>query len=255
MIFDPDALLQLAAQLAAKQGIPLPLTRETMSAIVDEAERLAGGDERDEPAALFYACALRAAAFGKIATPFFDDIAAAQAAAAPAQAGPPKTPSELVAAAPASAWRAIPADELLVITLKSGGQVVVQLAPAFAPVHVANIRTLAKANYWDGAAIYRVQDNYVAQWGSGESEKPFPAGFVANPPAEYHRALAGLEHAVETKTIACLAAGRVAERRVVPASNGFGVAGWNCYRRVQFAAQQRVSTAVVRMQVRIDDAR
>ena len=66
MIFDPDALLQLAAQLAEKQAIPLPLTRETMSAIVDEAERLAGGDERDEPAALFYACALRAAAFGKI---------------------------------------------------------------------------------------------------------------------------------------------------------------------------------------------
>jgi hypothetical protein len=52
-----------------------------MCAIVDEAERFAGGHERDEPAALFYACALRAAAFGKIATPFLDDIAAAQAAA------------------------------------------------------------------------------------------------------------------------------------------------------------------------------
>jgi hypothetical protein len=52
-----------------------------MCAIVDEAERLAGGHERDEPAALFYACAVRAAAFGKIATPFLDDIAAAQAAA------------------------------------------------------------------------------------------------------------------------------------------------------------------------------
>ncbi len=82
MIFDPDALLQLAAQLAAKQGIPLPLDRETMCAIVDEAERFAGGHERDEPAALFYACALRANAFGKIATPFLDDIAAAQAVAA-----------------------------------------------------------------------------------------------------------------------------------------------------------------------------
>ena len=81
MIFDPDALLQLAAQLAAKQAISVPLTRETMCMIVDEAERLAGGNERDEPAALFYACALRAASFGKIATPFLDDIAAAQAAA------------------------------------------------------------------------------------------------------------------------------------------------------------------------------
>lgn len=53
MIFDPDALLQLAAQLAAKQGIPLPLDRETMCAIVEEAARSAGGHERDEPAALF----------------------------------------------------------------------------------------------------------------------------------------------------------------------------------------------------------
>lgn len=81
MIFDPDALLDLAALLATRQAIPLPLTRETMSAIVEDAKRFASGNERDEPAALFYACALRAAAFGKIATPFLDDIAAAQAAA------------------------------------------------------------------------------------------------------------------------------------------------------------------------------
>ena len=119
--------------------------------------------------------------------------AAVQAAAPSAYAGPPRTPTELIAASPASAWRAIPADELLVITLKSGGQVIVQLAPAFAPIHVANIQGLARANYWDGAAIYRVQDNYVAQWGNNESEKPFPAGVVANPPAEYHRALTGLQ--------------------------------------------------------------
>lgn len=60
MIFAPDALLQLAAHLAAKQAIPLPLTRETMGAIVDDAERFAAGNERDEPAAIFHACALRA---------------------------------------------------------------------------------------------------------------------------------------------------------------------------------------------------
>jgi len=116
--------------------------------------------------------------------------AAVQAAAAPP--APPKTPAEVVAAAPTSAWLPIPADDLMVITLRNGGQVIVQLAPAFAPVHVANIRALARTNYWDGAAIYRVQDNYVAQWGNNESEKPFPAGVVAEPPAEYHRALQGL---------------------------------------------------------------
>jgi peptidylprolyl isomerase len=70
--------------------------------------------------------------------------------------------------------------------------VVVQLAPAFARVHVANIKALARANYWDGATVYRVQDNYVAQWGPNESDKPWPKGVVAKPPAEYTRALKGL---------------------------------------------------------------
>jgi peptidylprolyl isomerase len=32
----------------------------------------------------------------------------------------------------------------------------------------------------------------VVQWGNNESEKPFPAGVVAKPPAEYHRARKGL---------------------------------------------------------------
>ena len=123
-------------------------------------------------------------------------LAAAQSAAAaqgvPPAAGPPKTPSEVVAQSRATAWRGIPAEDLLIIDLKTGGRIIVQLAPTFAPVHVANIRLLAKSNYWDGSAIYRVQDNYVAQWGNGESEKPYPKGFVAAPPAEYHRSLKGL---------------------------------------------------------------
>jgi peptidylprolyl isomerase len=107
---------------------------------------------------------------------------------------PPKllTPSDIVAAAPPAAWRTIRPDDLLVIDLKNGGRVVVQLAPAFAPVHVANIRGLARGQWWDGAAVYRVQDNYVAQWGNNDSDKAFPAGVVAKPPAEYTRALKGL---------------------------------------------------------------
>ena len=102
------------------------------------------------------------------------------------------TPNDIVASSPASAWRTISPDDLMVIDLKNGGRVVVQLAPAFAPVHVANIKSLARSNYWDGATIYRVQDNYVAQWGRNDSDKPFPAGVVAKPPAEYTRPLKGL---------------------------------------------------------------
>ena len=112
------------------------------------------------------------------------------AAAAPAQK--PRTPTEIVAAAPASAWRTIPADELLVVQLQDGGRTIIQLAPVFAPVHVANIQALARAGWWDKAAIYRVQDNYVVQWGKNESEDPLPRGVVARPPAEYSRPLRGL---------------------------------------------------------------
>ena len=109
-----------------------------------------------------------------------------------AQAPKPLTPPEVVAAAPASAWRTISPDELMIMDLANGGRVVVQLAPQFAPVHVANIQALARAGYWTGATIYRVQDNYVAQWGLNESDKPWPAGVTAKPPAEYTRPLRGL---------------------------------------------------------------
>jgi peptidylprolyl isomerase len=102
------------------------------------------------------------------------------------------TPGELVEQAPASAWKAISADDLLVMDLKSGGRIVIQLAPVFAPVHVANIQALARGGYWDGATVYRVQDNYVAQWGLNESDKPWPTGVAAKPPAEYTRPLEGL---------------------------------------------------------------
>jgi len=102
------------------------------------------------------------------------------------------TPGDIVAQAPASAWKTIPAEDLLVMDLGNGGRVVLQLAPRFAPVHVANIRALARGGYWNGATVYRVQDNYVAQWGLNESDKPWPAGVTAKPPAEYTRPLKGL---------------------------------------------------------------
>src|SRR5438309_2468435 len=102
------------------------------------------------------------------------------------------TPNDIVAGAPAGAWRTIPADDLLVMDLANGGRVVIQLAPLFAPVHVANIQALVRANCRADATAYRLRDNYVAQWGRNESEKPWPAGVKAKPPAEYTRPLKGL---------------------------------------------------------------
>jgi peptidylprolyl isomerase len=115
-------------------------------------------------------------------------IAAAQAPTT----SKPKTPGDIMSAAPKADWREVAAEDLLVFELQGGKKVVMQLAPEFAPVHVANIRALARGGWWDGAKIYRVQDNYVVQWGNNESERPFPAGVVAKPPAEYARPVQGL---------------------------------------------------------------
>lgn len=107
-------------------------------------------------------------------------------------APPTKAPSDIVAAAPASAWRAVPAEDLLIMDLADGTRVAIQLAPQFAPAHVANIRALVRGHWFDGNAIVRVQDNYVVQWGGADPARRPPAGVVHALPAEYERPAAGL---------------------------------------------------------------
>ena len=75
-------------------------------------------------------------------------------------------------------WRDIPDDEMLAITLADGRQVFIRLAARFAPAHVANIRMLARAHWWDGESVYRVQENWVAQWGDATEKKQLPDGIV-----------------------------------------------------------------------------
>jgi len=109
-------------------------------------------------------------------------------------APPPKppTPNEILESAPADAWQTVPAEDLMLIDLAHGQRIALALAPAFAPVHVANIRALARGGWYDGTSINRVQDNYVTQWGDGTEKKPLPATIAAKPPAEYERPAAGL---------------------------------------------------------------
>jgi cyclophilin family peptidyl-prolyl cis-trans isomerase len=66
-------------------------------------------------------------------------------------------------------WRRPDPDNLLVMRLPSG-RVVMELDPAYAPLHVANIRTLVRERYFDGLAIVRVQDDFVAQWDDPEAD-------------------------------------------------------------------------------------
>ena len=129
-------------------------------------------------------------------------LAAAAASAQPGRWQPrPITgatePGDVVAHSAAADWRPIDPENLLVMDLADangvpGGRVIIELAPAFAPVHVANMRRFARAGWWNAATIYRVQDNYVAQWGNGDAAVAMPAGVVPQPPPEYERPLAGL---------------------------------------------------------------
>ena len=109
-----------------------------------------------------------------------------------AAAAPPRTMDEILAAAPASAWRTPDPDRLLVMTLDSG-RVVIELSPEHAPEHVANLRTLARERYFDGLTINRAQDNFVVQWGDANGEDPAqakPLGAAkATLPAEFDTAI------------------------------------------------------------------
>ena len=108
------------------------------------------------------------------------------------RAATPVTPTAILDASPALDWADYDPEDLLVLDLAGGGRVVIALADAFAPVHVANIRLMARAHWYDGLAVERVQDDYVVQWGDPDGKKPSPPEIKAHPPAEYDRPAAGL---------------------------------------------------------------
>ena len=98
------------------------------------------------------------------------------ALAAPTKELPPRpTVSDIVKASPQADWRQLDPANTLYMDLPTG-RVIIELAPAFAPNHAANIRTMAKEGYWDGLWIYRTQDNFVVQWGDPREDKPKAIG-------------------------------------------------------------------------------
>lgn len=114
-------------------------------------------------------------------------------AAQPAARGKPMSMQELLDASKPSDWRTLDPSNTLYLQLATG-RVVIELAPGFAPAHVANIRTLAHEHYWDGLSINRSQDNFVVQWGDpaeDESQRKPLGSAKAHLPAEFTRASAG----------------------------------------------------------------
>ena len=83
------------------------------------------------------------------------------------------TVADVVKASKSGDWRALDPENTIYMQT-AAGRVVIELAPAFAPSHAANIKTLVRENYFDGLAIIRSQDNYVVQWGDADEKNPKP---------------------------------------------------------------------------------
>ena len=119
-----------------------------------------------------------------IAPPGLGRAAAGQpgAARAAAAANTP-TAAEIIAASAQQEWRALDPARTLYLQLPAG-RVIIELAPDMAPLHVANILRLVAGHYFDGLAVIRVQDNFVAQWGDADDRKSLGSA-SAKLPSEY----------------------------------------------------------------------
>jgi len=112
--------------------------------------------------------AIKFCGFGVVALLF-----AANMLASAAETAKRKAPimAEVLAASSPNDWRRLDPESTLYVEF-ANGRVVIELAPAFAPRHVANVKALARERYYDGLAVVRVQDNYVVQWADPDAEKP-----------------------------------------------------------------------------------
>src|ERR1700722_13828291 len=99
--------------------------------------------------------------------------------------------ADVLAPSPPADWRPLDPENTLYMELDRG-RVVIELAPQFAPNHVANVKALVREKYYDGLAIVRVQDNYVVQWADPDADKPELARKIEHAhktlPAEFERA-------------------------------------------------------------------
>ncbi len=90
----------------------------------------------------------------------------------PENAAKQLSPAQILKQSSADDWRTPDNENVLVLAL-ANGNVIVELAPEFAPGHVANIKALVREEYFDGLAFYRVVEGFVAQGGDpNDGEKP-----------------------------------------------------------------------------------
>ncbi|MFN3352389.1 MAG: peptidylprolyl isomerase [Brevundimonas sp.] len=88
----------------------------------------------------------------------------------------PAAPVQAPAVAETS-WRTVAPENLLVIDT-SKGRILVEMAPAVAPLHVERMRLLAGRGFYDGLNFHRVIEGFMAQTGdplgTGDGQSPYP---------------------------------------------------------------------------------
>ncbi len=97
-------------------------------------------------------------------------LATVASAIGPSDRENPPTSAQVIEMAQPGDWRRPDPAHTLYLELATG-RVVIELAPRFAPLHVANIEALVGEKFFDGLAIVRSQENYVVQWGDADQAR------------------------------------------------------------------------------------
>lgn len=96
------------------------------------------------------------------------------------QDAPPPTMASVMEAATPQDWADFDPENTLYMDV-GGERVVMVLSPEFAPGHTANVKALVREGYYDGLSIFRVQENYVVQWGDVDETRPVKVGKLQIP--------------------------------------------------------------------------
>jgi peptidylprolyl isomerase len=106
-------------------------------------------------------------------TPEAPDFPAAPAIP-PAPEGLTPSAADILDPSPASDWRWLDPENTLYMDFPAG-RVIIEMAPAFAPNHVANVKALSREGFFVNGAVTRLQDNFVAQWAQAADPPRPPA--------------------------------------------------------------------------------
>ena len=102
----------------------------------------------------------------------------------PPPEGNTPSPAEVIAASQPAEWRALDPENTLYMDFPEG-RVVIEMAPQFAPNHVANVKALSREGFFANGAVTRVQDNFVTQWAPAADPARLPKVGVEKLNAEF----------------------------------------------------------------------